>query len=264
LSKLSNDLTTQIGKFSNDEGKIRQNQLKAMKKRVDTDLDIFNDELTKIVATGDSQMTNTILDRNGSLYMEADGTKKSVVALRKSVLFTAATLTEKDGLVLSDRLWRISEEAKLDIAKKLQVGIISGESHTKIARDIKQYVQRGNLRFVSERLVKTEMAKAYKIANEESVKLMQAQSEFMWFEKWELSPRHPRPDVCDLQASQDNGNGPGVYKTAPRRHPGCLCLIYPVWRPKGKKEEFELVSGEKPKPDNLTPSAHKQFKELAR
>lgn len=264
MAKLSDDLTGQIAKFSDEEGKLRQNQLKSMKIRVDKDLDLFNDELTNIIATGDSQMTNLILDRNGTLYREADGTKKAVKELRNSVLFASARFKEKDGLILSDRLWRISEEAKLDIASKLQVGIIKGDSHAKIARDIKQYVQRGNLRFVSERLVKTEMAKAYKIANEESVKLMQKQSEFMWFEKWELSPRHPRPDVCDLLASQDTGNGPGVYKTAPRRHPGCLCLIYPVWRPKGRKEEFELMSNEKPKTGDLTKSDRKQFKELTR
>jgi len=209
-------------------------------------------------------MTDLILERNAILYKEADGTKKAILALRSGVISAVANLKEKDGLILSDRVWRLTEVAKLDIANKIQVGIIEGQSHTKIARSIKKYIEKGNLRFVSERLVMTEMAKAYKIANEEAVKIMQAQSQYMWFEKWELSPRHPRPDVCDLQASHDSGNGPGVYKTAPSRHPGCLCYIYPVWRPKGKKEEFELVSGEKPKPDDLTPSAHKQFKELAR
>lgn len=48
---------------------------------------------------------------------------------------------------------------------------------------------------------------------------------------------------CDILASQDLiGEGEGVYKKAPNRHPGCLCYIYPVYREKRTKKEYGNIS----------------------
>jgi hypothetical protein len=93
--------------------------------------------------------------------------------------------------------------------------------------------------------------------------MMRENSQFMWYEKWELSPAHPRPDVCDLLASQDpEGEGAGIYKTAPNRHPMCYCYIYPVYRPKRGKGTYPNVSPATPQTDNLDKSQHKLAAEL--
>lgn len=46
--------------------------------------------------------------------------------------------------------------------------------------------------------------------------------------RWQLSPRHPRPDICDLYANQNlYGLGPGGYppdKLPATPHPNCLCV----------------------------------------
>lgn len=234
-----------------------------MKGRIDHDLDIFQEEYHRIVRTGISETAAVILDRNGQIFLEVEGTTKLIDLLQDDIIIQAATLPEKDGLILSDRVWRITQEAKADITARIQQGMLLGESHTKVARDVRQYLISGPARYKSERLVFTEMAKAYKRADEVSVEMMRQNSAYMWFEKWELSPRHPKPDVCDILASQDiEGEGPGIYKHAPNRHPGCLCYIYPVYRLKRTEATYPDVSDVKPDLTDLPQSQYKLSKEL--
>lgn len=265
LTDVSEDLETQIARFSDGGGKIRKEQLKAMKARVDESLDSFKEHYQIIVDSSTAGMTDLIIARNGDIFIEAEGAMKALGTLKMAVLDQVARLKEEDGLILSDRIWRLTEEAKLDIASRLQKGILLGESHTKIAKDIRGYIKTsGGLRYKSERLALTEMAKAYKIANEMAVEQMRQNSRFMWFEKWELSPSHPRPDVCDILASQDEGEGPGVYRNAPNRHPGCMCYIYPVYREKRSTQNYPTISKQPIQTKDLPNSQHKLAKELTR
>lgn len=264
LRAVSSDIEAEAAKLSDDDGKLRKEQLREMKSRIDEDLDVFQDQFDAIVKTGISDMASVIIERNGEIFLEVEGTKKLIDILQDKIVMQAITLPEKDGLILSDRVWRTSQEAKMDIIRRLQQGMLLGESHAKVARDIKQYIESGPLRYKSERLVTTEMAKAYQRANAASVEVMRQNSQYMWFEKWELSPRHPRPDVCDILASQDlDGEGAGVYKQSPNRHPGCLCYIYPVYRAKREKGDYPSVSEVAPDISELPPSQKKLAKELS-
>lgn len=174
--------------------------------------------------------------------------------LHDEVLADVLQTRGKDGLVLSDRIWRLTEESKRDITNRLTKGILLGESHTKVAKDIRQYVNgTGGMRYKSERLVLTEFSRAYQVANEQAVNIMRASTEYKWFQKWELSPAHPKVDVCDVLASQDTiGEGPGVYKEAPTRHPGCYCYIYPVYRQAKTSIDYPNISPVRPKGDEAT------------
>jgi len=245
------------------DGTLRKDQLVAMKHIVEKDLDTFQEAYTLMTHTGINAQTRITIERNGTIFYEVEGTRKLLDVVESKVLLDVFRMKEKDGLILSDRIWRMTEDSKLFITNRIQQGILLGEAHGKVARDLKQFIKgSGGLRYKSERLVTTEMAKAYKHANEQSVQMMRKGSKYMWFEKWELSPAHPRPDVCDLQASHDEGEGPGVYKTAPNRHPGCLCYIYPVYREKRGEANYPDASEIKPDTTDLSKSQHKMFKEL--
>jgi hypothetical protein len=248
--------------FSDEKGLLRKEQLQAMKARVENDLNSFEDQYSYLVRDGVTDMSSAILERNGELFIEIEGSKKLIDLLQDKVLAQAINLKEKDGLILSDRIWRLTQEAKADIIARLQQGMLLGESHVKVAKDIREYIKGGGLKYKSERLVQSEMAKAYKRANEMSVEAMRQNSEFVWFEKWELSSAHPAPDVCDILATQDLGEGPGVYESAPNRHPGCFCYIYPVYRERRTKKTYPNVSGKEPKTEDLPASQHKLAKEL--
>ena len=85
-----------------------------------------------------------------------------------------------------------------------------------------------------ERIARTEVANTYHLA----IIKQTEEDEFVIGYKWELSPAHERPDICDVYASVNFGLGKGVWpkKRVPRRkaHPHCTCLLIPV---EGLKEE---------------------------
>ncbi len=69
--------------------------------------------------------------------------------------------------------------------------------------------------------------------------------------RWTPSGSHPRPDVCDVLASQDlDGLGPGGYKpdnTPTTPHPHCMCtLVAIVDSGYFKRELAKLKGGEEP------------------
>ncbi|MHC1728078.1 MAG: hypothetical protein AB9866_19090 [Syntrophobacteraceae bacterium] len=68
---------------------------------------------------------------------------------------------------------------------------------------------------------------------------------------------------CDILASQDTiGEGPGIYKKAPNRHPRCMCHIYPVFREKRGKAEYPEIGDVKPNTEGLPSSEVKKAAEL--
>lgn len=197
LTGVNDDLSVAIAQAADQTGTLRKEQLQAIKSRIEQDLDVFENQYSYIAKSGIKGEVSLILERNGEIFIEAEGTKKLVDLLNDKIISQVLDYKEKDGLILSDRIWRITQEAKADITNRISQGMLLGESHAKVAKDLKQYiVGDGGLRYKSERLAMTEMAKAYQRANEQSVEMMRQNSEYMWFEKWELSPAHPKPDVC--------------------------------------------------------------------
>jgi len=85
-----------------------------------------------------------------------------------------------------------------------------------------------------ERIARTEVANTYHLA----IIKQTEEDEFVIGYKWELSPAHERPDICDVYASVNFGLGKGIWpkKRVPRRkaHPHCTCLLIPV---EGLEEE---------------------------
>lgn len=85
------------------------------------------------------------------------------------------------------------------------------------------------LRYVNERIARTEMANAYELTRRRAYDEDPAVTHF----EWELSPEHPLYDICDYYADADlYGKGAGVYPidsgvTCPA-HVQCLCTTFPV------------------------------------
>ncbi len=80
------------------------------------------------------------------------------------------------------------------------------------------------------RIVRTEMASAA-IEGDRVASIRSPVIEGM---KWNLSPRHPKPDICDLYAKLDlHGMGPGVFPAElypPLAHPHDLCYSTHTFR----------------------------------
>lgn len=93
-------------------------------------------------------------------------------------------------------------------------------------------------------VVRTESARAFNTAFVESTR------EQPWTKgyRWELSPSHPKPDVCDLFASQAiDGLGPGGYtkETLPSlpAHPNCFCFTTSIIDDQHFARELAAING---------------------
>ncbi len=82
------------------------------------------------------------------------------------------------------------------------------------------------------RIARTEVAHAF----HEADRAVSARSPVVKGIQWNLSPRHPEPDICDVYALTDfHGMGPGVYPPEylpPLPHPHDLCFMtHVLWAP---------------------------------
>ena len=260
LKIASEQIKLELARFSDENGKLRKEQLESMQARVSASIDQFMEQYNYVIGNGTNGVAEIILNRNGDISANVEGTKKTIGILKDNVIFAIANYQHEDGLTLSDRIWKVGHEAKTDISNKLANGILNGYSHVKIANSISQYLEDpGGMRYKAERLVLTEMAKAYNIANEMAIEQMNLDSEYSYFTKWELSPAHKVPDVCDILATQNvDGEGKGVYKVSPSRpHPGCMCYVYPVYKKKGTTQSYKDISNVKPSEETLPKSQWK-------
>lgn len=153
---------------------------------------------------------------------------------------------------LSDRLWTQRQEVRRRIDDRIRLALARGEDALTVARELEQYLDpayaprrtiRGRIirdgrkgvatamprsgtgSYPARRLMRTEITRAHGQATVHASEAIGA------LVRWELSGSHPKPDVCDDNASRDNGFGPGVYRPrdVPRypEHPQDLCTLSP-------------------------------------
>lgn len=146
------------------------------------------------------------------------------------------TWVDPNGYRLSDRVWNASARTRQQLDAYLDAGVREGRGALQMSRELEQFLRpdRRNLRtsapygtsasYDAMRLARSEITRAHGAAHEVSA----AMNPFVAGEKWNLSPRHPKPDVCDDRA-RGGPNGDGVYPIGERPsyppHPHCLCYM---------------------------------------
>ena len=163
---------------------------------------------------------------------------------------------QADGYRLSDRVWDAGQETRRNIDRVLRQALATGEDALVTADKLETYLnpslrpkrtKMGRLRrnqprsvvtatpgrggqgsYAARRLTRTEMTRAHA----EATRIAGTLNRWVTGLKYNLSPSHPRADICDPLAAHDEGNGRGVYTTGgcplPPRHPHCLCFVTQV------------------------------------
>ncbi|RDI25162.1 hypothetical protein DFR41_104218 [Pseudacidovorax intermedius] len=169
------------------------------------------------------------------------------------------SLREADGLVLSDRLWRLNRGAREAVTRVVEQAVVQGTSATQAAQqfilrgeqvpgDIAARVMRGRASELAqaagdllgdrnrgafaqaERVMRTEINRAHGEAYMAAAVQTPGFAGFRYL----LSPAHPAPDICDLLSTQNlHGLGPGVYpsreETPWPAHPNTLSFLVMVF-----------------------------------
>lgn len=140
---------------------------------------------------------------------------------------------DPNGYRLSDRIWNTAtaERAKLDAY--LDDAIKQGKGALAMSKELTQFLDpsRTGIKtnkpygtkasYDAMRLARTEITRA----NVEATRVAAAMNPFVAGIQWVLSPRHPKPDICD-QYARGGPKGDGVYPidAVPGvPHPHCLC-----------------------------------------
>jgi hypothetical protein len=190
---------------------------------------------------------------------EATLTSSAAMEVHQRAVQFVMAVAQNDGFSLSDRIWRLDRGAKEVLTRAIGLAVVQGNSAAQAAQnlimsgqaiplDVTRRVAGGRLPALldaadllanpnggdgywqAERVMRTEINRAHGEA------FMAAGEGTPGFAGWRylLSPRHPKPDICDLLSSQNlYGLGPGVYpdraSTPWPAHPNILSFLEMVF-----------------------------------
>lgn len=159
------------------------------------------------------------------------------------------------GKNTNQRFKSIYASAQKTVKNIISVGIKEGKDALQIAKDIQYYIKptaKGKkvspYQFYKEMTGKTTVPKslrsgsveynALRITRTEIATTMRNNVVEMYEDfsglvgyQWVLSASHPRPDICDLYATHNEGLGTGIWRDPPGTpHPNCMCKLQPIIR----------------------------------
>lgn len=192
-----------------------------------------NDELARQVF-GDN--VGKLTKEQERRYFSTNGAARDAFIKRKT-----------DGLGLSDRVWKYTNQFKDEIELGLDIGIRSGRSADELSRDLRSYLQHPDKLFRRVRnkhgqLVLSQRARAYhpgrgvyRSSYKNARRLAATETNIAYrtadYERWQqfdfvvgievkLSNNHPEPDICD----DLKGRYPKDFKFT-GWHPHCRCHV---------------------------------------
>jgi hypothetical protein len=263
----ANQVRVLIGQTGDQRGQVHLEQLRGLLERIDQVLDALGkarDALLQAAIERAAQLGVQPLTAGGlaATGRAVDGVPPLGAAEALRVIDAAVQFTVNfraaDGLVLSDRLWRVDRGAKDALHRSIEQAVVQGWNADKAAQEFilrgqavppataqaqeansvgrvlvgADHLQDQRTGAVADvlRVTRTEINRAHGEAYMDGAGRADGVVGFRFL----LSPRHPRPDICDLLARQNlHGLGPGVYpdrKSTPwPAHPNTLSFIVAVF-----------------------------------
>ncbi|WP_120510974.1 hypothetical protein [Photobacterium salinisoli] len=227
-------------------GEVRLSQLQTLTREIETLLD-------QLAQTQASMVDGYIVQaaQHGGTTFSTTVAAATVSQSIDEAVLSVRTMTHKDGLQLSDRLWRVDRYAREVITQAVERAVIMGQSASEAAQAFRQRSQpvpadiahnaglsnaAGISRTVAQelmvndgapysqikRVMRTEINRAHGMAFQNAA----FEDEFVVGTQFKLSPNHPKPDICDMHARANLfGLGKGVYpkgKSPWPAHPNTL------------------------------------------
>ncbi len=262
------DIVRSIQQAGGSDGIVRIHKLRQLQSDIDARLKALSGQrdgvLLENLAQGAANGAGPFAEILGAGF----ASQVADAATRQAHHFVAA-----DGMQLSDRLWRLDHNARTKVGAAVQQAVVKGYS---ASQAVQEFLARGEA-IPPEIAAKTQAAAADTVAEAAGAALLKdpegayahamrvfrteinrahgnayragaEQTPGAIGTQFNLSPRHPRRDICDMYAKANlYGLGPGVYphgKSPWPAHPNTL--------------SFETIVFE----DEVT-EAHRQGKETA-
>lgn len=242
----------------------------AISRHAGGDGNVALNEMRQVLAQVEAIIGNLSEARNGLVDVgleRAAMAGASAVVLESSASMRVATealaltrhFVAADGLMLSDRLWRLDRGVKESLTTAIEQAVIQGHGSAQAAQeflmrgkpvpaDVAARLGAGNAvalgseaarlmtgnsnsaLYQAQRVFRTEINRAH---GEAFMAGADQHPDFAGF-RFLLSPNHPKHDICDLLASQNlYGLGPGVYPSREKcpwpAHPNTLSFVEVVY-----------------------------------
>jgi hypothetical protein len=249
-----------IAQAAQGQGRVHVNALQGLLAQVTGVLEALGTRRRDLILAAVDEAAALGVEPLAAVYEALGGAPAGAEAPRVHVERAAQFVREfvdADGLSLSDRLWRVGRGARDAVTGVIEQAVVrgwsadqaalqlitqgrpvpstttsaqkaSGVDEVMKAADLLQDAS-GSPLASALRVARTEVNRAH---GEGYMASMEAVPGLVGF-RFLLSPRHPRPDICDLLARQNlHGLGPGVYpdrKSCPwPAHPNTLSFVVAV------------------------------------
>lgn len=159
IDKLYQLLIREVGRLSTEikdfdsEKPFDFNKYPKIKKQIDKLLKEFSENAIDIINQATEQEWNEAVKKNNSIitpYLQRKLLTKEQIAAythRNTEALRAFQERKTDGLDLSDRIWKYTNQFRNEIEMSLDLGLSDGRSAQQISRDIRQYLNEPNLLF---------------------------------------------------------------------------------------------------------------------
>jgi hypothetical protein len=129
-----------------------------------------------------------------------------------------------NGIPLARSVYRAQALATGMVDRKVTQGLLLGHNAKDIAKSVKAMIKpdvAGGVSYAAHRLARTEINHAYQTSQAARYE----QEPWAKGMKWNLSKSHPKPDICNVNATAPSPLGAGCYTfgNKPDSHPNCLC-----------------------------------------
>lgn len=235
IGRIRGDIADLLADFAASDGTIKRQRLSRLLRELNgietlireygtAALDEIIKETSKHASSG---MSKAIAAAVGAGAMTGAMTGAELERINRNVFNYVIKRYGDDGLVLSDRVWRLSGDMRDELSKVLRADIIRGESVSAMIAHIRQV--HDNETWKIRRLVVTEGNTAYRVVSAHSAKKSDV---VKWVKITDNGHRHRHHSShrCYQLAREDRyGQGAGVFKATDSEiympHPGCSSYL---------------------------------------
>lgn len=273
LGALTADIVAELARLAADGGRVTLASLPALRAWLAGRLSTFSRRWQTLL---DDSVTEAA--KIGASLLEQVGRMDGDAQVVGQVVETLRTFRAADGLTLSDRIWRVDTATRDALQRAIEGAVARGESAAQaaarylrdgvpvpesvqagvdaaragnIARSIRSLLQDGapgSPDYLIQRLLRTEINRGY---TESYVATVEQHPDVIGV-RFNLSPQHPRTDICDLYASANlHGLGAGVYPPGQHpypAHPNTISFLTAVFKDEvsdadraGKQSAFDWI-----------------------
>jgi len=165
IGRVRGELSDLLADFADTDGTVKKQRLNRLLRELDaveTSLRGYGTTAMDEILTETASWTTTRINNSVQGVIGVAAVSGGIERLNRDIVNYVARRFESDGLVLSDRVWRLSCDMRNELSKVLRANILRGESVDTMIRNIRKV--HDNETWKIKRLVVTEGNAAYRTA----------------------------------------------------------------------------------------------------